>query len=222
VLNARQMIQDLRSAFTTPAVPIDFIAQTAALRVLLPGPGGWAEWMRRHLWWAWWAGCLGSLLVSVWSWRAGADAAREAIALREQLAALSAVAASAPASARLGGDFVQSLPALPPEPGAVVSQLQRACRAAGVTLLSVAVAQHAASPTDLGRLDLDVEMKGPYPGIKQVLVETLERHASSTVRTLRMRNDAAPNMLQANVVVSLWARPAMGAAPGASSTAGSR
>jgi hypothetical protein len=205
VLNARQMIQDLRSAFTTPAVPIDFIAQTAALRVLLPGPGGWAEW-----------------LVSVWSWRAGADAARAAIALREQLAALSAVAASAPASARLGGDFVQSLPALPPEPGAVVSQLQRACRAAGVTLLSVAVAQHAASPTDLGRLDLDVEMKGPYPGIKQVLVETLERHASSTVRTLRMRNDAAPNMLQANVVVSLWARPAMGAAPGASSTAGSR
>lgn len=201
------MIQALRSAFTTPAVPFDFTAQTATLRARWPGPGGWAEWMRRRLWWAWWAGCVGSLVVLVWSWRAGAVALREEAAVRENIATLSAGAASAPATAKPAGDFVQSLPALPPEPGAVVSQLQRACRAAGVTLVSVAATQHAATATNLGRLDLELEMKGPYVGIKQVLAETLDRHASSTVRTLRMRNDGTAGALQAHVVVSWWARP---------------
>ncbi len=144
------------------------------------------------------------------------------MALQAELDARAAGRGEQPASPPAARDFVHGLPRELPDAAAVTAHVQRACSAAGVVLVGVSITAHSASNVALARTDLDLELKGSYAGIKQVLAETLGRHASATLKTLRLRADGTPGAVQATLVLSLWAQPLMLDATAMAASAGLR
>lgn len=110
-------------------------------------------------------------------------------------------------------DFVHELPSQV-QTSRVVEVLQRASREAGIQLSSVQVREPATAPSQLGRCEIGLSLKGPYAAVKQVLGEVLFRFPFITVRSLqwRLAEAGAPQqptpMTEATVVLSLWTAPA--------------
>lgn len=124
-----------------------------------------------------------------------------------------------PAAIPVEKDFAQSLGA-PLRAALVTQELQRACSASGVLLASVQAQEHVASADQLGRLDLAVTLRGPYPGIKLVLKHMLERFPGITLQRLRMRHAQAVADVETGFTLSIWSapqRPSEQSAPGVSS-----
>lgn len=111
-----------------------------------------------------------------------------------------------PAAMPVEQDFAQSLGA-PLQAALVTQELQRACSASGVLLASVQAQEHLASADQLGRLDLAVTLRGPYPGIKLVLKHILERFPGSTLQRLRMRHAQAGAEVETGFTLSIWSAP---------------
>jgi hypothetical protein len=174
----------------------------------------------------WWL-CAAAALVAVlmlgagaWRWHAvqpqlaslqqQLDAARGQGSAQEEAGALLQPAArTAP-----GGDFTAALPELPPAAD-VVQMLGKACADAGLVLASVQATRRAATPTQLGRTELTVVMRGSYPAARRVLDDVVQRYQALTVLRLRMRRATSPQDLETAVTLSVWSRPAApaGAAP---------
>jgi hypothetical protein len=104
-------------------------------------------------------------------------------------------------------DFTRTLPA-PPTALRVVGELQRASSTAGVMLLSLSAQEHTATVAQLGRMEFDVTLRGPYPALKLVLRETLARWGGSTVKVLRLRQEPAAPQAEMQVVLAVWSAPA--------------
>lgn len=110
-------------------------------------------------------------------------------------------------------DFVHELPTQV-QPPRIVEVLQRASREAGSQLSSVQVRESATAPSQLGRREISLSLKGPYAAVKQALGELLFRFPFITVRSLqwRLAEAGAPQqpmpMTEATVVLSLWTAPA--------------
>ena len=132
--------------------------------------------------------------------------------LRTQVAeAASAAGMVAPAGP--APDFVQRLPAVP-DARAVLVELDRSARSAGVALGSVQVQERAASAEQLARADMTVSLRGSYPKLKQVLSDVLGRFPNISLVQWRLRRATQPADLEATMVLALW-----GAAAGANPAA---
>jgi hypothetical protein len=115
---------------------------------------------------------------------------------------------TAPAASQtpIDTDFVQSLgPRLPTAP--LIQALQRASASAGVLLASVQAQAPDAPAEQLGRLELNVTLHGPYTGAKQVLKQAVERFPQLTVRRLRIRRGQSTNDVDTVITLSLWSAP---------------
>jgi hypothetical protein len=96
-----------------------------------------------------------------------------------------------------GMNFAAALPR-EANAAAMLAEFDRATLAAGVSLLSTSVAVRAPALDSLGHLDVTARLRGPYPTVKQVLKEVLERFPNTTLSSLRaspaaMTMAGAPN-----------------------------
>ena len=111
---------------------------------------------------------------------------------RAELAQLRAKAAVAPA-----GDptpFAARLPLTQPSARAV-AHLREAAEAQSVLVTAISTAHQAPTATTLGRMSLDVQLRGSYVAIKTVLADVLTRDAQQAVLqqlSLRRANPASP------------------------------
>lgn len=171
-------------------------------------------------WWLCAAAALAAVLMlgaGAWRWHAVQP---QLASLQQQLEAARGQG-SAQAGARglpepaahaaPGGDFTAALPELPPAAD-VVQMLGRACAEAGLVLASVQATRRAATPTQLGRTELTVVMRGPYAAARRVLDDVVQRYQALTVLRLRMRRATSPQDLETAVTLSVWSRPAAHAA----------
>ena len=106
-------------------------------------------------------------------------------------------------------DFTAGLPEAPPVAD-VVQMLSRACAQAGVALAGVQATHRPASATQLGRTELTVLVRGPYPGARAALDAVLQRYQAVTVQRLRMRRTSSPADLETSATLSVWGRPTQG------------
>lgn len=170
----------------------------------------------RALWWIWAGACVlaGLACAGLWLQASSARAALdEARASMGQLGAHDRQPiADQAASPR---DFTHSLPAETAQAAELATHLQQGCREAGVTLAALTVAQHAATPSALGRVELEVELVGSYRAVKQALGHWVQLGEWATVRSLRLRSEGEPpGAVQAHVVLAAWSRAAGSAAGG--------
>lgn len=103
-------------------------------------------------------------------------------------------------------DFTAGLPEVPPV-AEVVQMLSRACAQAGVTLAGVQATHRPAGIAQLGRTELSVLVRGPYPGARAALDAVLQRYPAVTVQRLRMRRTSGPADLETSATLSVWGRP---------------
>ncbi|NKI97730.1 hypothetical protein FHT26_005701 [Rhizobacter sp. SG703] len=179
------------------------------------------QWHQARLPWLAWAlsvfaGLAAVAASSAWIYlqqRQLADARRGLVALQARPAPPAPSAPTEPEA-----DFARRLP---PETNTAtwVNDLQRAAAQLGVTVVSVTDAPRTATPTLLGRHDLQLTLRGAYPQIKLVLKELLDRHAGSSVNRLNFRTMTNPGDVEASVSVTRWSRPLPSPAPAASGVA---
>ena len=111
---------------------------------------------------------------------------------RAELAELRAKAAAAPT-----GDptpFAARLPLTQPSARAV-AHLREAAEAQSVLVTAISTAHQAPTATTLGRMSLDVQLRGSYVAVKTVLADVLTRDAQQAVLqqlSLRHANPASP------------------------------
>ena len=112
-----------------------------------------------------------------------------------------ASAASAP-----GLDYVQSLPVLAAaEP--MLGELSRSSAELGVVLVSAVSTAKPATEQTLGRIELAIALRGPYPAVKMVLAEALARYPTTLFEALTIRRGNAGTEVEAQVSLSLLSRP---------------
>ena len=114
-------------------------------------------------------------------------------ATRTELAALRAKAATAPTAD--ASPFAVRLP-LTQSSARAVTHLREAAESQSVLVTSISTAQQAPTANTLGRMSLDVNLRGSYAAIKTVLAELLTRDAQQAVLqqiSLRRAAGAAPN-----------------------------
>ena len=180
-------------------------------------PPSWAlsrRWHQTQLPWLAWA--LAGLAALVAMVAAGAWVhlqQRDLAEARRDFAALQARPAPAAASvaAESEPDFARRLPA-DASTADWVRDLQRVTGQLGVSVVSLVDAPRAATAEQLGRHDLQLTLRGPYPQIKLVLKELLDRHASTTVARLNLRVMTSPVDVEATLLLTRWSRPLIGAA----------
>jgi hypothetical protein len=127
--------------------------------------------------------------------------------VREQ--AVAAAASAPPGEPPAARDFTAALPDTPPV-AEVVQRLSRACADAGVALAGVQAAHRPATVAQLGRTELTVLVRGPYPGARTALDAVLQRYPSLTLQRLRMRRTSSPTDLETSATLSVWGRPVSG------------
>lgn len=177
-------------------------------------------WAASREWWqgrlprlAWALACVAALAAvaasAVWM----QAARRDHLAARHDLIALKTRPAPAVASAPAepDPDFARRLPA-DASTADWVRDLQRATGQLGVTVVSMVDAPRAATADQLGRHDLQITLRGPYPQIKLVLKELLDRHATTTVTRLNLRAMTNPSDVEASLLLTRWSRPLAAAA----------
>ena len=114
-------------------------------------------------------------------------------AARTELAALRAKAATAPAAN--ASPFATRLP-LTQSSARAVTHLREAAESQSVLVTAISTAHQAPTASTLGRMSLDVNLRGSYAAIKTVLAELLTRDAQQAVLqqiSLRRAPGAAPN-----------------------------
>src|SRR5437879_783981 len=111
--------------------------------------------------WAWSGGLLLAVLVLIAAGIAYERGRQRLGQLETQLARARSEVRPAPAAPAPEPDFTQSLGS-PLNAVQVVQELQRACSATGVLLVSVQAKERAASLDQLGKLELNVALRGAY------------------------------------------------------------
>lgn len=114
-------------------------------------------------------------------------------ATRTELAALRAKAAAAPAADV--SPFAARLP-LTQSSARAVTHLREAAESQSVLVTSISTAHQAPTASTLGRMSLDVNLRGSYAAIKTVLAELLTRDAQQAVLqqiSMRRAPGTAPN-----------------------------
>lgn len=115
----------------------------------------------------------------------------------------SPVRAAAPASPF---DFARSLP---PAVSVlqIVARVEETARVKGVVVRKLAVLQRAGTHDALGRVDLSVDLRGPYTAVKTTLRETLARQPSMSAAHLRIYSEPNAVTVDASATLSLWTSP---------------
>ena len=111
---------------------------------------------------------------------------------RAELGELRAKAAAVPADDHT--PFAARLPLTQPSARAV-AHLREAAEAQSVLVTAISTAHQAPTGTTLGRMSLDVQLRGSYVAIKTVLADVLTRDAQQAVLqqlSLRRANPASP------------------------------
>jgi hypothetical protein len=114
-------------------------------------------------------------------------------AARTELTALRAKAAAAPAAD--ASPFATRLP-LTQSSARAVTHLREAAESQSVLVTAISTAHQAPTASTLGRMSLDVNLRGSYAAIKTVLAELLTRDAQQAVLqqiSLRRAPGTAPN-----------------------------
>jgi hypothetical protein len=172
------------------------------------------------------------------------QAHRQAEVLGARVARGEALRAASLASAR-EAEPPDAITTLPPAPtvAAIMQTMQRTADAVNARVVSLQAEQHAPTALELGRLDLVVSIKAPYPAILTVLREVLDRYPGATLRQLSLAHApatataTAPGMAlpvaampgasgpvvesEARATLAFWSRP-LGVAGAPLPDAGSR
>lgn len=115
-------------------------------------------------------------------------------------------------------DFAMELPVVAPVTE-VVAELHRSAVEHKVSVQDVQINRVPASRTQLGQAELDVQMTGAYPALKDVIRDTVGRGRYVSVRRLNLKVlQRVPGMaptLQGDVAIILWERPLLGPTSGA-------
>jgi hypothetical protein len=172
---------------------------------------------------------IASLLILVASAWQGLRSQHQIERLGRRAAQLQASLAtkSAAVEAAQPPDFVQTLPDAP-SVAQVMQTLQQAAGKEGARVESLQADDHPATETALGRLDLVVSIKAPYPAILVVLQQVLDRYPDATLRQMDLAHVTPAAALtpmapapvggpvalpstaesEARVLLSFWRRPA--------------
>jgi hypothetical protein len=108
-----------------------------------------------------------------------------------------------------GGELLSWLQISDPKAAALQTLHLAVQGASGVQLVSAEFSPRAvASPDHLDRLDVSIQLRGPYGAVKQVIAQWSQRFESSSVLALRVQRAAnAPGAVDATVTAALWSRP---------------
>lgn len=129
--------------------------------------------------------------------------------LHSQIAeVLAAMPVPPPTKEPAARDFAQSLGA-PLLAAPAIEELQRACAASGLLLASIQADERSASAEQLGRLDLIVALRGPYPGMKLVLKHMLESFPTTTLQRIRIRKSQVAADADIGFTLSIWSKPSL-------------
>lgn len=153
----------------------------------------WASWSVMTL-------VLITVAAGAW-WSAGVSKVRRQ-AVDAQTLALQRTAVRSPVVEPVADFSVTLGPALPA--ARFIGELERACARAGVALVSQSALNHNATATELGRQEFRVALRAGYGPIKQVLGHMLARFEQASVSSMRWRQDATGNLLDAALVFSVW------------------
>lgn len=174
------------------------------------------RWPARHPLALWRAG----MLVAVLSLPAGAalwrpqatERAAAAAALDQARARFERAAGERRPPPPAADTFVSTLPATL-EAEQIVQRLAATALLHAVALTDSRIERPRAGPeSELPRATLHFSLRGPYPGIKATLAETLARTVPATLHSLNIRREGKVD-IETQVVLSLWLRPASAAAP---------
>ena len=164
-----------------------------------PGPFGWACWALTC------AVTFTLTSLAVWIWYTGYERLRVSVA-RLEAAHVVPEPAAQPATAYTTADFTFALPAQPPTVEDVAALLERACKASGAALVELSSTESAATTMDLGRRDVQVDILGPYPSVKQVLGRVLREQPASAVTAMRLQADDESPGVRARLTLAFWSR----------------
>ena len=103
-------------------------------------------------------------------------------------------------------DFVADLP-VTVEVQTVLDQLRRASFDAGVLATNVEVQGGVQALDQLPRTNLTVSLSGPYPSLKRVIAELLDRFPQATATRFSIRRGAQGGSAEITIAIALWARP---------------
>lgn len=85
--------------------------------------------------------------------------------------------------------------------------VQRTAAQLGVSVVTVSNTVVAPQADRLGRHDIQLLLRGPYPQIKLLLKESLDRHSSTSVVRLNMRSVSGVSDVEASVTLVRWGAP---------------
>lgn len=86
--------------------------------------------------------------------------------------------------------------------------LIQAAHSTGVSVLSLTNVQTSPQKDRLGNDEIQVTVRGPYPNVKLLLKDVIDRSPTSTVLRLSIqRLDGAAPLVEASVSLALWSRP---------------
>lgn len=143
------------------------------------------------------------------------SALREEAAMQQQLASRAELPRPHAETVSPGKrDFTANLGGAP-SADSLVQVVQGAATRAGVTLTSLQVQEHAATPERLGRTELPLVLHGPYPAVKRCLVEVLDRIPSATVARMQWQRSEGSADTEARVQLVVWSAPVTAAAASA-------
>lgn len=146
------------------------------------------------------------IAAAAWGAWAGLNWRTQAVDLHLQTSSLLAAAASSPATPP-PTDFTANM-GLPTPSGQFLHMLDGAATRAGASVAAVTVSERPASPNELGRTELAVQLTGSYAATRQVLQELHDRLPALQVRQLKLQAASAQGpALQASVLWSLWSAP---------------
>jgi 7-keto-8-aminopelargonate synthetase-like enzyme len=173
------------------------------------------QWAHTSLAWWLWAVLTGLTTVTLGGLMAHTTSLQHDIESLEgglQASLTAPPAAVAPAPMR---DFTSELPARV-EPLQVLAEFMRSSSSAGVSLPDVAIRTDPVNPDTLGRTEIALQLRGPYPAMRGVIADVMDRYPNVTVRQWRLRNDPSTGVAESSVVLSAWsaARPATPASQG--------
>lgn len=146
-----------------------------------------------------------SAALAAWAlWRAGV--AREA--LRELVQAQTVPIRPVPA---VGDPYASSafLSLLDPSPSPAIflAKLDQVSTSAAVVVVGVAIADHPASESELGRHDYALGLRGGYTPVKQAIADLLVASGGATLRSLTIRRDTSSGSVDVSAVIAVWRRP---------------
>lgn len=158
----------------------------------------------------WWLSAAIAVALAVVAWLWHLSLQHKLRALQAEQSAVAQALAARPGHPAPQPHKHSVVPTLPAQAHAepLLRHLLRSSAAQGVALMNTAVLQVAPTLQTLGRQDMAVSLRGPYPRVKAVLADVAGAHGNLVWQRLVLRRAPGPgNEVDAQVELSLLSQP---------------